>query len=766
MFDPDKADELPPHRPGIDHTMPLEKDENGKEKEVPWGALYNMSRDELLVLRKTLTELLDKNYIRLSSSPAGAPVLFAKKPGGGLRFCVDYRGLNAITKHDRFPLPLIRETLAAMSKAKWLTKLDVSAAFYKIRIAKGEEWKTAFRTRYGLYEWLVTPFGLTGAPGTFQRYINWVLKDYLDNFCTAYMDDILIYSDGSLADHRQKVKQVLARLNETGLQLDLSKCEFEAKKVKYLGYIVEVGKGISMDPEKVEAIRSWATPKTKKGVRSFIGFANYYRSFIDGFAKIAKPLTDLTGKNAKFEWSEQCEEAFQFLKEAFMRGPILAIYDPERDTRLEPDASGWAAGGSLMQYDEALKAWQPVAYLSTKHTPAECNYDIHDKELLAIVKCVDMWQAELKGLQKPFVVLSDHQNLKPFMTKKRLTERQVRWAEFLSQFDFKLDYRPGVHAVIPDALSRREQDLPEDANDSRVAEREKVLLPPTLWANCARNDHRNENDAPFQDAGLRELWTRAVANDENGQKWKEARAAVERGDRKFPVGLNLQVATGDCSVRNGFLRYRDRLWIPNFEPLTTALIQSIHDSVAVGHPGRDATTAMVAREFFWPGMSQDIRRFVRNCDVCGRTTVWRDKKKGLLKPLPVPDRIWQEISVDYMVDLPESDGCERLLVITDRLGKGTILIPVPDGKFDATGFAELFIQHYVCHLWRPWLALPHANTDLQKTWGRYGRWRPRPWLALPHANTDLQKTWGRYGRWRPRARSLSLVNPRIGFTHW
>ena len=121
-----------------------------------------------------------------------------------------------------------------------------------------------------------------------------------------------------------------------------------------------------------------------------------------------------------------------------------------------------------------------MAYLSTKHTPAECNYDIYDKELLAIVKCVDMWQGELKGLQKPFVVLSDHQNLKPFMTKKRLTERQVRWAEFLSQFDFKLDYRPGAHAVIPDVLSRREQDLPEDANDSRVAEREKVLLPPTL----------------------------------------------------------------------------------------------------------------------------------------------------------------------------------------------------------------------------------------------------------------------------------------------
>ena len=156
-----------------------------------------MSRDELLVLRKSLTELLNKKFIRLSKSPAGAPVLFAKKPGGGLRFCVDYRALNAITRKDRYPIPLIRETLSSISKARWLTKLDVSAAFHKIRLAKGEEWKTAFRTRYGLYEWMVTPFGLTGAPATFQRYINWALREYLDDFCTAYIDDILIYTSGT-----------------------------------------------------------------------------------------------------------------------------------------------------------------------------------------------------------------------------------------------------------------------------------------------------------------------------------------------------------------------------------------------------------------------------------------------------------------------------------------------------------------------------------------------------------------------------------------
>jgi len=197
-FDRKKADVLPPLRgPGIDHTIELEKDADGNELQAPWGPLYSMSREELLVLRKTLTDYLDKGFIRVSNSPAAAPVLFAKKPGGGLRFCVDYRALNRITKKDRYPLPLIRETLNNISQAKWFTKLDVIAAFHKIQITQGDEWKTAFRTRYGLYEWLVTPFGLANGPSTFQKYINWTLRDFLDDFVSAYIDDILIYMNGS-----------------------------------------------------------------------------------------------------------------------------------------------------------------------------------------------------------------------------------------------------------------------------------------------------------------------------------------------------------------------------------------------------------------------------------------------------------------------------------------------------------------------------------------------------------------------------------------
>src|SRR5579871_2735205 len=711
LFDMKIADRLPPHRPGIDHKIELEKDENGHEKTAPWGPLYDMSREELLLLRKTLTEYLDKNFIRISNSPAAAPVLFAKKPGGGLRFCVDYRGLNAITRKDRYPLPLIRETLRSISRAKWLTKLDVTAAFHKIRIAEGDEWKTAFRTRYGLYEWLVTPFGLTGAPASFQRYVNYVLREYLDEFTSAYLDDILIYSDGSLDDHRRKVKLVMQRLQEAGLQLDVDKCEFECKSVKYLGFIIEVGKGFRMDPEKVAAIQQWEAPKTVKGVRSFLGFANYYRLFIPDFADIASPLTDLTKKGRSFNWNDGAQRAFEELKQRFISDPILAAFDPDRETVLETDASNWATGGVLSQYDDNGDL-RPCAYFSRKNLPAECNYDIHDKELLAVIRCLEEWDAELRSV-KSFTILTDHKNLEHFMKVRRLNERQMRWAEILARYCFNLSYRPGTLASRPDALSRREQDIPEGQQDDRLQHRYRQLLEPpsatvnamdtsrddgiddnhNISSNEQSNDSPNEQiKAPFTDPNLQALWTTAIEQDESFEK---IRKTVAERARKFPKELELHVSIAECDIDEfGRLRYRERIWIPAYEPLRTGLIQQMHDSALTGHPGRDTTLATLSRRFYWPGISQDVRRFCNNCDVCGRTTVWRDKRWGLLKPLPIPSRVWREISMDFITGLPpaRNSGATNCLVIVDRFSKGAIFEPVSDMTAERT--AKVFIKSF------------------------------------------------------------------------
>lgn len=263
------AEDLPPLRESLDHAINLKK-ENGKSMTPPWGPLYNMPREELLVLRKTLTDLLSKGWIRSSNSAAAAPVLFAKKPNGGLRLCVDYRGLNAITVPDRYPLPLFKETLRQLPKAKWFTKLDVKSAFHRIRIREGDEWMTAFRSRLGFFEWLVTPFGLVNAPATFQRYINEQLREHLDIDVTAYMDDILIYTAGSGDEHWETVRKILRKLENAGLYLDIDKCEFLCKEVKYLGFIIKAGDGVTVDPIKVKAIIEWQPPTSVRGVRSFL----------------------------------------------------------------------------------------------------------------------------------------------------------------------------------------------------------------------------------------------------------------------------------------------------------------------------------------------------------------------------------------------------------------------------------------------------------------------------------------------------------------
>ncbi|KAI0992334.1 hypothetical protein K3495_g15852, partial [Podosphaera aphanis] len=385
---------------------------------------------------------------------AGAPVLFARKPGGGLRFCCDYRGLNAVTRSDRYPLPLISDTIRNLSKAMWFTKLDVVAAFHKIRMKEGEEWKTAFRTRYGLFEWMVTPFGLSGAPATFQRYINGVLREYLDDFCTAYMDDVLIYTSGTKNEHNQKVRMILTRLKEAGLYLDIDKCEFAVKSVKYLGFIIQAGIGLQADPAKIKAIVDWIPPTSTTGVRSFLGFANYYRMFIPRFSELAAPLTAMTGKGVPFKWGSEQQEAFELLKILFTRAPILTQWDHEKATFLEADCSGYALGGTLTQSD-GLGQRKPVAFHSQKLNPAERNYPIHDKEMLAIIRCLEQWDAELRSCAE-FTILTDHRNLQYFMTRQKLSERQARWAEYLSRFNFKLVYRPGREATVPDALSRKD----------------------------------------------------------------------------------------------------------------------------------------------------------------------------------------------------------------------------------------------------------------------------------------------------------------------
>ena len=464
-WDPKEADKVPPHREW-DHRIDLVPDARAPAKKA-----YGLSRDQATVVKKYVDDMLGKGFIRHSTSDFATPVLLVKKPEGGLRVCVDYRALNALTIKNRNAPPLIRETLARLYAAKIYSKFDIIAAFNEIRVREGDEEKTAFLTRYGLFEYVVMPFGLCNAPGTFQAFINATLREYLDDFCTAYVDDILIYSN-SKEEHVEHVRKVLAKLRQVGLFLDIDKCEFFVTEVKYLGLIITTH-GVKMDPKKVDAIVNWKSPRCLKDVQAFLGFANFYRRFIYGYSRLAGPLTSLMKtlhKGFTFPWNPDGpeEKAFQELKIAFSTAPVLLHFDPDKETWIETDASDYVVAGILSQIGPDGKL-HPVAFMSKKMSPAECNYEIYDKELLAIVRAFEEWRPECAGtpVEDPIKILTDHKNLEHFMSSKQLNRRQARWAEFLSELNFKITYRPGVQGTKPDSLTRRSEDLPEDNNDER-----------------------------------------------------------------------------------------------------------------------------------------------------------------------------------------------------------------------------------------------------------------------------------------------------------
>ncbi|KAJ1038878.1 hypothetical protein NDA10_003520 [Ustilago hordei] len=379
VFDEVEADKLPHH---TEHDIHLELIEGGKP---PQGPLYLKGPKEMSELRRYLDENLEKGFIRPSKSPARSPVLFVPKKDGGLRLCVDYRGLNEITVKNRAPLPLIEEQLFLLRKARIYTKLDLRAAYNLIRIAKGDEWKTAFGTQLGLYEYLVMPFGLANAPAHFQSFINDIFRDIIGIYVVVYLDDFLIFSDTEEA-HVKHVTEVLTRLRSNRLFAKLSKCEFHTKTVEFLGYIIKP-MGIEMDPEKVRTVKEWPMPESIHDIQRFLGFANFYRRFIAHFARIAKPLTALVKpieRFKKFELPEEAQQAFHKLIQAFTSAGVLQHFDYHLPTRLETDASDFAIAGVLKQEHEGR--WHPVAFYSRKMSSAEKNYEIHDKELLAVYR--------------------------------------------------------------------------------------------------------------------------------------------------------------------------------------------------------------------------------------------------------------------------------------------------------------------------------------------------------------------------------------------
>jgi Reverse transcriptase (RNA-dependent DNA polymerase)/RNase H-like domain found in reverse transcriptase len=362
VFSEAKAVMLPPLG-GPEHAIKLEGGE------PPYGPIYNLSEQELKVLCEYLRDAIERGWIRESNSPAGAPILFTPKKGGKLHLCIDYRGLNRITRKNRYPLPLISEILDRVVSAKCYTRIDLCNAYHRIRIRSGDEWKISFRTRYGQFEYQVLPFGLANAPATFQMYINWALQGLVDITCIVYLDDILIFSV-NLEDHHRHVTEVLRRLHKYGLYVKLSKCQFGVNTVDFLGYVLSPG-GIAMERSRVDMIAEWPEPKSFRDIQIFLGFANFYRRFIAKFSRIASPLSDLlkgskdSKKSGPFRLTEPVKESFRVLKEVFTKAPVLLHFDPSKPICLVTDASGFTICGILHQPSDGPSGhWHPVTFWS------------------------------------------------------------------------------------------------------------------------------------------------------------------------------------------------------------------------------------------------------------------------------------------------------------------------------------------------------------------------------------------------------------------
>jgi hypothetical protein len=384
------ADVFPEELPGMLPERELEFTIDLKPGTEPIARMpYRMSTPELQELKMQLKELLDLGLIRPSVSPWGAPVIFIRKKDGSWRLCIDYHQLNKATIKNQYPLPRIDDLFDQMKGATVFSKIDLRSGYHQLRIKEDDVPKTAFKMRFGHYEFTVLPFGLTNAPGVFMSLMNGVFHEYLDKFVQVFIDDILIYSR-MMEEHDEHLRLVLQCLREHKLYGKLSKCSFYQSKIHYLGHVIS-GEGIVVDPAKVEAIMEWPMPTNVPEVCSFMGLAGYYRWFVEGFSKIANLITELQKKNKKFVWTEKCVEAFRRLKELLTTTPILKVPDMDADFLVCTDASKEGLGGVLMQDGRV------IAYISRKLRRHEENYAMHDLELLAIVYALKVWRHYLVG---------------------------------------------------------------------------------------------------------------------------------------------------------------------------------------------------------------------------------------------------------------------------------------------------------------------------------------------------------------------------------
>ncbi|QRW23611.1 Retrotransposable element Tf2 protein [Rhizoctonia solani] len=627
VFGEEEFNKLPPHR---HYNIGIKLTEEGPLN----SPLYSMTDAKSATLKDWLRDELKAGKIRPSKSSISSPVMFVPKKDGSRRLVVDYRCLNNRTRKNVYPLPRPDDLMAQLRGAKVFTKLDLRWGYNNVQVKEGNKWKTAFRTKYGLYKSLVMTFGLTNAPAAFQHFMNNLFKDLLDVCVIIYLNDILIYSKDDVS-HTKHVHKVLKQLMDNQLFCKASKCTFHVTSVEYLGIIVS-DKGFSLDKLKIQAVQEWPTPTKVKEVQLFLGFANFLRRFVANFSHMARLLHNLVKKDTPWKWDTKEQEAFQGLKDAITNAPVLCHADPSKPYFLETNASGAALGSILSQRQEDGRL-HPLGFLSKSFKGAKQNYDTHNKELLAIIRSFEYWRIFLEGTAHPVTVFTDHRNLEYWK------ESQT----FNPGYNFQIVYRPGKQSGKPDALSQR-------ADHANIPPAAQTMLPDPVFANVAmvtpeKELQRQIEAALDQDKSLEEI------------------LQFLQNESKAPPSI--KHAFRDYKMEAGLLFYQGRIVVPDVGTLRTDLLCIFHNSPLAGHPGRQRTLEL----------------------TCQRI---RKPKYASIPPQPLelPSRPWQHVSYDMIVDLPKDGNSDSILVIVDSFTKYVILVECSK-KLKAPELADLFLRH-------------------------------------------------------------------------
>ncbi|GJS57908.1 putative reverse transcriptase domain-containing protein [Tanacetum coccineum] len=557
--------------------------------------------------------------------------------------------LQELLTKNRYPLPRIDDLFDQLQGSSIYSKIDLRSGYHQLRVREQDVPKTAFRTRYGHYEFQVMPFGLTNAPAVFMDLMNRVCKPYLDKFVIVFIDDILIYSKDE-KEHEEHLKTILELLKEEKLYAKFSKCEFWIPKVQFLGHVID-SRGIHVDPAKIESIKDWASPKTPTEIRQFLGLAGYYRRFIEGFSKIAKSMTKLTQKGIKFDWGEKEEDAFQLIKQKLCSAPILALPEGSEDFVVYCDASHKGLGAVLMQREKV------IAYASRQLKVHEKNYTTHDLELGSVVFALKIWRHYLYGTR--CTVFTDHKSLQHILDQKELNMRQRRWLELLSDYDCDIRYHPGKANVVADALSRKE----------RVEPLRVRALVMTIGLDLPKR---------ILEAQIEAQKPENIVNEDVG-------GMIRRDIPKERLEPRA----------DGTLCLHSRSWIPCYGDLRSVIMHESHKSKYSIHPGSEKMYQDVKKLFWWPNMKADIATYVSKCLTCARVKAEHQRPSGLLVQPEIPEWKWDNITMDFITKLPRSSqGFDTIWVIVDRLTKSAHFLPIREND-PLDKLARLYLNRIV-----------------------------------------------------------------------